>query len=94
MNYSNIILLLLICQNLFSQDEVEKPCQTGQKIQYEEIIVRKLNLPDTLYNIIYIKNTEELGVKEKSPRFSIRYESIITYRIELEFWAGLSIRCR
>ncbi|MFN7240556.1 MAG: hypothetical protein ACK5UE_09615, partial [Chitinophagales bacterium] len=64
MNYSIIIFLLLICQNLFSQDEVEKPFPTGQKIQDEEIIVRKLNLPDTLFNIIYIKNTEEFGVKE------------------------------
>lgn len=64
MNYSIIIFLLLICQNLLSQDEVEKPFPTGQKIQDEEIIVRKLNLPDTLFNIIYIKNTEEFGVKE------------------------------
>lgn len=75
MNYYIIIFLLIISQSLFCQEEFKKPFPTGQKVQDEEKIVRKLNLPDTLFNIIYIKNTEEFGVQgtDENPADTLSY---------------------
>jgi hypothetical protein len=58
-------LILLVSSSFLSYSQNKKPFPTGQKVQPEEIIVREINLPDSLFQILYTKNVEEFGAKDK-----------------------------